>query len=65
MESNKEKNTQTGTGRILQGFGTKLDLLNPQWIYRTKRYYTVSGEAVKKASDTNLVTGCEAASWSI
>lgn len=33
---------------ILQGFGTKLDLLNLQWIYRTKRYYTISGAAVKK-----------------
>lgn len=33
---------------ILQGFGTKLDLLNLQWIYRTKRYYTIPGEEVKK-----------------
>lgn len=31
---------------ILQCFGTKLDLLNLQWIYRTKRYYAVSSEAV-------------------
>lgn len=33
---------------ILQGFGTKLDLLNLQWIYRAKRYYTVSRDAAKK-----------------
>lgn len=33
---------------ILQGFGTKLDLLNLQWIYRTKRYYTIPGAEVKK-----------------
>lgn len=32
---------------ILQCFGTKLDLLNLQWIYRTKRYYAVSSEAVQ------------------
>ncbi len=33
---------------ILQGFGTKLDLLNLQWIYRTKRYYAIPGAEVKK-----------------
>lgn len=33
---------------ILQGFGTKLDLLNLQWIYRTKRYYSISGSEIKK-----------------
>lgn len=32
---------------ILQCFGTKLDLLNLQWIYRTKRYYHIAPETVK------------------
>lgn len=31
----------------LQNFGTKLDLLNLQWIYRTKRYYNSSAETIK------------------
>ena len=44
----KKKIPRREQDAILQGFGTKLDLLNLQWIYRTKRYYTVSGEAVKK-----------------
>lgn len=32
---------------IYQSFGTKLDLLNLQWIYRTKRYYFVSAETIR------------------
>ena len=44
----KKKIPRREQDAILQGFGTKLDLLNLQWIYRTKRYYTVFGEAVKK-----------------
>lgn len=32
---------------IFECFGTKLDLLNLQWIYRTKKYYAISGEAVR------------------
>lgn len=32
---------------IYKFFGTKLDLLNLQWIYRTKRYYSTSEEAIQ------------------
>lgn len=31
---------------IHQSFGTKLDLLNLQWIYRTKKYYAASAETI-------------------
>ena len=30
---------------VLKCFGIKLDLLNLQWIYRSKRYYRISAEA--------------------
>lgn len=33
---------------IFEYFGTKLDLLNLQWIYRTKRYYVASTETIQK-----------------
>lgn len=33
---------------IRQNFGTELDLLNLQWIYRAKKYYASSGESIKK-----------------
>ena len=32
---------------IYKFFGTKLDLLNLQWIYRTKRYYAASQETIQ------------------
>ncbi|MEG1575659.1 MAG: V-type ATPase subunit [Clostridium sp.] len=32
---------------ILQCYGTKLDLLNLQWIYRIKRYYTLTPESIQ------------------
>lgn len=31
---------------ILESFGRKLDLLNLQWIYRTKKYYSMDSSAI-------------------
>lgn len=42
----KKKLPASEQDAISKCLGTKLDLLNLQWIYRTKRYYSIPGEVV-------------------
>lgn len=43
----KKKLSRQDLDLAVQNFGTKLDLLNLQWIYRTKRYYASSGDTIR------------------